>query len=453
MARAFFWLALLVAATFYYFFFGAGPTASEMFGDLPWWKPKGWAMRWLPAKPLADMARQGAPAALLPIGLFVVPVLALLAIAHTLHRGAIARALALSLGLMMCIFVYYGYMGESIWRFFDWRFPAAVLGFSSVVAALAYAPSLLGSALRSGVLATIATVVAASALIFGLSTEITGTDPNITFNVSPWPILTLVGLLLVGYWLSAAHASAGLALFVSRSSTARKLGGSAAWLLGSIAAFGLGWLLATRIFQETGARLLVALSGVAFASLLAWLGPRDPAAAARSGLVRLAAGVGLFALIFASSSAANQFQRQARDETALRLLVALEKHKEAEGAYPESIEELVPSYLPEVPHPQIGLIQQAGDAFTYTGFGDSYALEFASVLWVQCQYSPPFEFEVEDMDDELEGGENEDAFELEHPDVATAALPTAEDQAVRATLAEHGLNGSWSCSETPPKLW
>jgi hypothetical protein len=41
----------------------------------------------------------------------------------------------------------------------------------------------------------------------------------------------------------------------------------------------------------------------------------------------------------------------------------------------------------------------------------------------------------------------------DNPDVSAPKEPTAEDLAVKATLAKHGLNGAWTCPKEPPKLW
>ncbi|MCP4003558.1 MAG: hypothetical protein GY725_05130 [bacterium] len=450
MLRAALWIALVGLVIFYHYFFGAGPTASQMFSDLEWWRPKGWALRWLPAKALADMARQGFPAAALPIAVFTAPLLVLLAIGFGLFRNALARAGLFSLVLVMCVFVFYGYTAESVWRFFEWRFPAVVLVFSGIVAGAVFAPSLAHSALRRGALAFIAIAVLTFATIFVLMTEITGTNPAIAFNVSPWPIVSLFGLLLVGYWLSALHASAGAGVWLGK-----RLGGGAGFAAGAVCSAIAAFVLAFPIFQLSAARIGVGLAALAYAGAVAWLGPSDRNEASRAGLLRMAVGLFVFVAISLSNSAASSFQVQARDTTALRLLVALEEFKAAEQTYPDDIAELVPEFLDGVPRPRIGLLAD-DDGFTYTSFGDSYALEFASVLWVQCQYSPPFEYDADDLDEAegpSENPEEAETWELDEPDVASGAVPNADDLAAQALLAEHELNGSWSCSKTPPTLW
>ena len=72
--------------------------------------------------------------------------------------------------------------------------------------------------------------------------------------------------------------------------------------------------------------------------------------------------------------------------------------------------------------------------------GDSFLLEFNSVTWVQCGYSPPYDVAKYD-DEDLEEDDGED-FE-EQP----------QDPELQALLADHGLEGAWNCQDAPPKLW
>jgi len=163
--------------------------------------------------------------------------------------------------------------------------------------------------------------------------------------------------------------------------------------------------------------------------------------------------------MFGSDRVAAELQRTARDQTATDVLGALEAYKKARQTYPEKLDELVPDYIAEVPRPAIGLYRDEDDRFAYSNYGDSYMLEFASVLWVQCQYSPPYQFAAPDAEElaeeeaEAASGDAEATESWETPDVSAPREPTAEDLALAATLAERGLEGSWSCPEEPPKLW
>jgi hypothetical protein len=454
ISRLLFLLFSAALVVVYYFAFGAGPSASEYLEDLEWWRPWGTAIRWLPLVGLTETARGAFPAALGPILAFCAPPIALFLAALALfRRSAFGRAAVFFAALVMCIFVYYGYRAEQVWRFFEWRFAAVSASFAAITTAIAFAPSLLGSlARRSRALA--AGVAAAAMLAIGvLSTEITGTNSEMPFNVSPWPIVTLFGLLLVGATIAAAHTGAGAAVWV-RSRLARPLG----WALGALLALAVGGLTGALVFSAPGGRVAVALIALIYAVLCMLAARRDTEAGARSGLQRLVAGALLLLAIVGSNRVASALQRQARDSTALEVLVALEEYKQKHATYPETLEELVPEFLPEVPRPAIGVIRDEDDRFQYSNYGDSYALEFASVLWVQCQYSPPYEFASADAEELAEEAAEEEAATderetWESPDVAAPRAPSEEDLALAAMLAEHGLNGSWSCPEEPPKLW
>jgi hypothetical protein len=447
------WLLLLVTAALlvvYYYGFGVGPSASEYLDDLEWWRPWGTFVLWLPMVPITQVARGAFPAALGPILLFCAPPIGLFLAALALFRkSAFARALVFFAALSMCIFVYWGYRAEQVWRFFEWRFAAVSASFAAVVTLIAFAPSLLGSlSRRSRVLAGFA-AAATMAAIGLLSTEITGTNSTMQFNISPWPIVTLFGLLLVGATIAAAHTGAGAAVWV-RSRVNRRFG----FALGALLALAIGGLTGALVFSAPGGRVLVALIALAYAVACMLAARRDPRDGARSGLVRLVAGALLLIAIVGANRIASVLQHEARDRTALKVLVALEEFKKKHSTYPEKLDELVPEFLPEVPRPAIGLIRDEDDRFTYSNYGDSYALEFASVLWVQCQYSPPYEFAAADPNEAAEEEESTDERETwESPDVSAPREPTADDLALQATLAEHGLNGSWSCPEEPPKLW
>jgi hypothetical protein len=81
---------------------------------------------------------------------------------------------------------------------------------------------------------------------------------------------------------------------------------------------------------------------------------------------------------------------------------------------------LVPKQLPAIEQPRIGWLDWDEEVFTYTDLGDSFLLEFAGPLWVQCAYSPPYEEEVDE------------------------AEPGAEPERLEA---------AWSCQRKPPRLW
>jgi len=243
MIRLVYLAGVTALAVVYYFGFGAGPSASEYLDDLEWWRPWGTAVRWLPLVGLTAMAREGLPQALAPLALFWAPPLALFAGGLALFRkSAAARAYLFFLALTMCIFVWYGYRAEQVWRFFEWRFAAVATAFAAIVSVILFSPSLLrGLATRSRVLALLAVAVAMAA-IFVLSTEVTGTNSDMPFNISPWPIITLVGFLLVGATIAAAHASGGAAVWLQ--SRVWGVGGFAIGIaLSAVVGLAAGWLI------------------------------------------------------------------------------------------------------------------------------------------------------------------------------------------------------------------
>jgi len=458
MARLIYLLVSTALAVVYYYGFGAGPSASEYLDDLEWWRPWGTLVRWLPLADLTAMARAGVPHVLVPLGLALAPPLALFLGSLALFRkSAAARAYVFFLFVAMGIFVWYGYRAEQVWRFFEWRFGAVALSFAAITTLIVFSPSLLRGLMRRSVVLAVLAAAAAAATIFLLSTEVTGTNSNMPFNISPWPIVTLVGFLLVGATIAAAHTAGGAAVWLRL-----RIGGLRGFAVGALIALVVGLASGWLIFSKPGGWVAVGIIAMLFALVCMLVAPRDATLARSSGLFRLAAGALLLVAIFGSSRIAAGMQRTARDRTALDVLVALEAYKHDRGTYPETLDELVPDYFAEIPRPAIGLIRDEDDRFAYSNYGDSYALEFASVLWVQCQYSPPYSFAAADPEelaeeaaDEAEAGASGGgkAESWDTPDVAAGKPPTAEDLALKATLAARGLDGSWSCPEEPPKLW
>ena len=442
------YLAVVAALTVvYYFFFGAGPSPSEYVEDLPWWRPWGTALHWPPLMGLAEMARAGFPRAWVPILLGCAPPLALAFLGWRVLRSALSRALLVFLCGMMCVFVYYGLRAEQVWRFFEWRFAAVSASFCAAVVAIAFAAQLFDQALRLSRALAIALALAAFAAIFLLSTQVTGTNYSMPFNISPWPIVTLFGFLLAGAQIAALVAATGAAGWVRTRVAGRGTG----LLLGLVAAAVVAALAGRFIFSAAGGRVFLVLLAVVFAAVGGLRRAGAPETAAVRGARSFAAGALILVAILGSAQVAGSLQRRARDVTALVVLDALEAYKKDNATYPNKLDALVPKYLPEIPRPPIGLIRDEDDRFSYSSYGDSYSLEFSSVLWVQCTYSPPYEFASSDPNDAEELPDVPTKGDT--PDVSAAKEPSEDDVALKATLAQHGLNGSWSCPKEPPKLW
>lgn len=432
IARVVLAATLVGLAILYYFGFGPRPTPSEWAG-LPWWRPQGFLIHsaltlGLSRLGAGDAATVGWPA----VAFFSALPLGLGGLALRVNRGAVTRTLLIGVAITASLLAAFGLRLAVGWSFFSWRFPWVVLCTSLGVAAIALAPSLLEWLIHRRLRDRALTGVAVVLGIYLASTEITGWDPSMAANLTLWPLLTVFGLLLFGSRLASLHLAAGLGSLLAemRPGALGRLAGAA--IAGAIGAL-LGWAL------SAGGGLRWASSmGLTAALYGYWAGGhRPPTGALRSG-----AGAILLAAITLSNAAGERNHRIARDETAALVTGALSAYHEKHDAYPEELEDLVPEELAVLPEPRIGWIRHDGDRFSYLNFGDSYALEFPSIQWIQCSYSPPYTDPYADAD--ADGDEPTEAPvspRAETRDVGTASGPGAE------------LGGSWTCDSTPPKLF
>ena len=92
----------------------------------------------------------------------------------------------------------------------------------------------------------------------------TGTNPDMRFNISPWPVLTVFAMLLIGYCLAALHVAAGAGLWVKT-----RLTGSAGTATGIVVAAALAASSCFFIFTDPPAARVVffALAGAGYMSL------------------------------------------------------------------------------------------------------------------------------------------------------------------------------------------
>lgn len=419
--RVLYLVAFLALAIGYYEFLGAGATPSERAGQVPWWKPAGWA-RTLDWPALASLQQIGAdtvqarhegrfePRSLIPLGLFAAPVVALAALGFVLFRAAIARAALLALALTLIGFSYYGWLDVETWQDYGWRWPAVLLTTSAYVALFALLPAVVGAFRTRSLAVCIAAVLLFWLPIHLLSIEVTGTNPNLQWNLSPWPTLTLYGFLLCGLLLGVIHLAAAVGLAV-RSRVAGAGGVALAALAAGAAAIALRWIP----FEATSALRLVALALPA--ALLAAFAGR-PAGARTAAVSFGVAGVLLIASIKAGQVHAEWFLARGRDQIAPEVIAALDRYHARHDAYPATLDELVPEELPRVRQPHIGWLDWDEEVFTYTELGDSFLLEFSGPLWVQCAYSPPY-----------------------------------QEERAEAEAAGERLEAAWTCERKPPRLW
>jgi hypothetical protein len=445
MTRILYLAISLGLAVFYYYFIGAGPGPSELPEDLEWFRPRGWLMRWDALLALAELADREGIQGMIPVFLFWIPPLALLVGGLVLFRAAVLRTFVVWLSLMLMTFAYYGVAGERVWRFFEWRFVAVAASFLAIVVSCAFAPSLVRSLGRVPRVVAGILLLALFGGVFMLQTEITGTDPDMRFNISPWPVITVFGMLFFGYALAAFHVSAGAGLWL-----AARRPGLLGLALGGILSALLAALGCTLIFSEPGVTRIAFFGAVGLAyMLLAHALGAEGAALRGSAGSRLAAGLLIVAVVLPANQAAIRNQINARDVTAQQVLLALEDYKKIHEEYPDRLTALVPDHLPEIPTPAIGLLADEDDEFDYSSFGDSYALEFASVQWVQCAYSPPYEFAAYDDEED----EDEADYEGEEDVDVAARVETEDEREANARLRDAGLEGSWNCPREPPKIW
>jgi hypothetical protein len=426
-------VALLALAVAYYYVLGVGPTPSEKPENIAWWRPWGLALRsdWAPLAPLQRIAAdveqarhegRWEPRGLIPLLLSAVPPILAILVGFRLFRAPAARVPILALGITLCAFGYYGWLDPETWQDYTWRWPAVLLVTATYLSTFLLAPSLVRAVrARPGGLQA-AALLAFAAPVYFLSIEVTGTNPRLQWNVSPWPTVTLYGFLLLGLLLGVIHLAAGVGLLVRG-----RAAGAARTVLAVAVAAALAAALRPIPFAKAGA-IQLALLALPAGLLAALVGRRGEDG--RPALAYLLAGVLLLANIKVGQWQGEAFLAEARDEIAPRVIAALERHRQERGSYPEELPELVPAYLPEIPLPSIGWLDSGDETFMYTVLGDSFLLEFPHVLWVQCAYSPAYA--EEEADDE----EAADAAE------ANAA---ADD--------EEPLPATWSCESKPPRLW
>ncbi len=421
MGRVLFLVVFATFAVFYYYFFGPAPSPSEL-GELPWWRPRGWVTRWSSLSGLRDLARGEGPGRFVPVLIAWLPPLLLTAGGFRLFTHPPLRVAFVATCLTLCAFAGYGYLSPGIWKFFSWRWPAVSASMGLLIACMALAPSLVLAARTQPPLVRAAVTLLAVAAVYLLSTEITGTNPELFGNISPWPVLTFFGFLLFGYVFAALHASTGAGIWLGA-----RVGGTPGGLVAILGAGLCAAALSFAVFQDPGAGLSFGLGIVA--ALYAWTSRRgrDANSARALAVAQLAAAVLIAGSVWVGDWRAGATQAEIRNEKAAEIIAALEAYKGEHAGYPDRLEELIPAQLASLPAPRIGIFEHDHETFIFSNYGDSYALEFASALWDQCQYSPPYLYEDEE---EYEDEEPED----EEPE-------------------DESLEGSWSCGSAPPKLW
>jgi hypothetical protein len=401
MGRAGALTALLWAALLHH---GVGPS----FRKDVWFEPNSFLIGYFPHELAGALA------------VLVLPCAALALAVCFVASSVVARVVAGFATLASACFVAYGLEAAGVWRFFHWRWSVAALLFSAVVALAAYAPVLAERWRRFGWPLRAATYLPIFAFLVVYERNVTGTNPELPFAISPWPVVQVVGLELVASAIAALELGVALGLAgLARGPWLAGLGvlAAAGFPLASLALGSASGLLP---FQA-GPRLytVTAIACFAVLAVCALWRPRGSEA-----FRRRAANIGLGGLLAALPLVAGQALTRldysvTRDGHAQQIIDALAAQRTRTGAYPDELSELVGAgLLPEVPKPRIGFA--SSQEFVYQNFGESYLLEFSAPRWIQCAYNPPF---VVEPGEEPEPGDGED------------------------------LGGAWSCPQKPPELW
>ena len=361
------------------------------------------------------------PSELLPaMALLVLPCAAIAVAVCFLTPSALARTLAGFATIASTCFVFYGVEADRVWRFFHWRWSVTAALFSALLALAGYAPLLAASWRRLGWPLRLATYLPIFAFLVVYERDITGTDPELPFALSPWPVVQIVGLELVASAIAALELGVGFGL----AGLSRGAGFALAGLLAAVGfplvslALGsesglLPFRAGPRFYASTAAACLGVLSACAL-----WPPRGREALARRAGNLLLGGLLAALPLVVGQALTRLDYS-VTRDERAQTIIDALATHRARTSAYPDELSELVGAgLLPEVPRPRIGFGSQ--QEFTYQNFGESYLLEFSAPRWIQCAYNPPF---VNEPGEEPEPEDGED------------------------------LSGAWSCPQKPPELW
>jgi len=307
-----------------------------------------------------------------------------------------------------------------------------MLALAGVIGAALVAPWLAASWLRLPWALRLATFLPVALGVIAIERGVTGTNPRLPFAISPWPVVQVFGLEVIGTILAALLAGAALGLAGLAWLRGRRM------LLALLAiAVGLalpaGWLALGGqgvLPFRPGPRGLVIATALCAIALAAAAAPRlEPGRLRRRARVLGTAAVLLGLPLLVGQLWARIDYARNRDVAAQRVIDGLASYYEREQIYPETLDALVESHdLEAIPKPRVGFAFLGdGTSFTYQAFGTSYLLEFPAPRWVQCAYNPPY-----DDEDEAEEGE--------------AADEAAEEP-------EEDMAGAWSCPSAPPELW
>ncbi|MCP3987365.1 MAG: hypothetical protein GY723_23510 [bacterium] len=393
---------------------GLGPNLA--LGGNRWWMPSGF---------LSDVAPESLGVGLALFGLIAV---ALAWALFQTSRSSVLRWLAISQVLAVGLVVSFGIGSSMAWSFFHWRWSVSLGLLALAVGAALTAPLLAGAWSRLPGWARFASYTPVFLGLVAFERNVTGTDPMLPFAISPWPVVQIFGLEVLGSWLATTWLGAGVGLIIlghEPRSTLRSTLAVAAAVAIPLCWLGFGGHFALLPFRTGAAAIgLAALVVVLLLGALAWAHRKpDEATPSRVRAVLLGGLLASAPLLLGQTLTLLDYQTT-REESALAVTDALQRFIDREGTFPDKLDELVVAGdLEEVPSPRIGLLSGADETFSYQSFGTGYILEFSAPRWIQCAYNPPW---ADDLSEE-------ERAEFEAEDVE--------------------LGGAWSCPSKPPELW
>ncbi len=415
---------LTVSLNFAYAVFGYYGFAAPPGGEpTQWWHGRAYLLGFESMGAYGDNPTLGA-------FVFGVPALVVCLMTFLATRSVIARALSLSLALTSLLLAATGFAAATPWLFFGWRLTVIIVLTSFSLAAAIVAPLLVERWLRLPWAARFGIYLP---LFFGAMAAVrgaTGTDEQMRFMVSPWPVFTTFGLGIGALIVSGFLLSIAIGMFsLSRGTldTTARLG-----LLGSLSVPSVWIALGVSQSSVEGAFLSTLIAGV-FISIC-WIYGRHDERKERLRVHGFHTGLGatlVFLPILAGQALAARDFSVNRYVRGPEVVAALQQHIEAEAFYPETLEDLVAAgYFDQTPTPRVGFefLEQIGLVdkvkYRYSEYGSSFVIEFDSSDWVQCAYSGNYTFE----DEELE----EDAYEEEADWTCQGNSPTLVAEAPRA---------------------
>ncbi len=407
---------------------GLGPRPD---GNLHWWSPRSFLWRELAGSAYSDWLAD----LRLGMAVFLTPALLLVVACFAATRSALLRTCAVSAAASTGLFAFYALssnISRFAWNLFHWRGSATLVALGFVIGVCLVAPWLAARWLKLRWPARLLVYLPVFLAVVAVERNVTGTNSELVFAISPWPVVPVFGLETLASTLAAQAAGVslgllGLARLRRATATPDRVLGTLTALLGLVVPAAWLWLGSQGLLPfRVGARgMVTAVSACTVLLLLAatvrirW----RPHGLRYRGLTFGTGALLLSLPLFVGQACARLDYRATRDGRAAELIQGLQAYYERELVYPERLDELVENGdLAEVPGPRIGFGPLSNErSFRYQAFGTSYLLEFSAPRWVQCAYNPPYPEE-----DDWEGGDGND---------------------------DEDLGGSWSCPSTPPELW